>query len=251
MDLTQSFLSEFPPQILDRYTFIETRNAAAVLRASNPEQFGNLVDVLCDFYIYDSDIRVAGGNRGTIASRLDGAFEDLGWRAVRVNTEFRLVGKMKASQSGVGYDVPFHDETVHNDGFEVDNLKGRVALDVEWNAKDGNLDRDLAAYRSLYDHGMIDAAVMITRDHYSIRALAAEDLQDAEAARRLSTTTTTNTEKLRPRMTRGDSGGCPLLAIGISRNTWAGPMVPPPRRKISNTLSDLSVDVDGLLDDID
>ena len=37
----------------------------------------------------------------------------------------------------------------------------------------------------------------------------------------LGTTTTTNTEKLRPRMQRGDSGGCPLLAVAICARTWA------------------------------
>ena len=49
----------------------------------------------------------------------------------------------------------------------MDNVHGGVALDVEWNAKDGNLDRDLAAYRSLYDVGIISAGVMI--DHAGAR----------------------------------------------------------------------------------
>ncbi|MCB4825330.1 hypothetical protein LHA35_26810, partial [Roseicella sp. GB24] len=51
----------------------------------------------------------------------------------------------------------------------VDNFKGRVVLDVEWNAKDGNLDRDLASYRSWYEAGVISAGVII-RPAGSIRA---------------------------------------------------------------------------------
>jgi hypothetical protein len=41
------------------------------------------------------------------------------------------------------------------------DVKGRVALDVEWHAKDGNLDRDIVAYRALDDAGIMDGAVMV------------------------------------------------------------------------------------------
>ncbi|WP_205409713.1 BglII/BstYI family type II restriction endonuclease [Pseudothauera hydrothermalis] len=37
---------------------------------------------------------------------------------------------------------------VVQEGYLIDNVKGSVALDVEWNAKDGNLDRDFGAYRA-------------------------------------------------------------------------------------------------------
>jgi hypothetical protein len=117
---------------------------------------------------------------------------------------------------------------VSSEGFEVDNLKRRVALDVEWNAKDGNLDRDLSAYRALYDVGLLDVAVIITRDHYGISQLAAQDLRSVDAARRLGTTTTTSIEKLEDRLKRGDGGGCPVWAVGITRATWAGGGVVPP-----------------------
>lgn len=44
-----------------------------------------------------------------------------------------------------------------SESYLIDNVKDRVALDIEWHAKDGNLDRDLAAYRAFYDTGLIDA----------------------------------------------------------------------------------------------
>lgn len=222
MDLTYSYLDIFPSFILDRYTFVETRNAAAVFQASNPDHLKDLLWVLTDFRLYDADILIPGGNRGQIAYRLDKGFEDRGWRAVRVTTESKLVGQMKASMNAKNYDVEFLNTSVVNPGFEVDNMKGRVAIDVEWNAKDGNLDRDLAAYRSLYDMGLIDVATMITRDHAGIRRLASEELKSDDAYRRLGTTTTTNMAKLEDRMTRGDSGGCPVLGIGLTKATWAG-----------------------------
>lgn len=211
-----------PAELLARYTWLETRNAAAVLSASNPQQSEELLEVLQEFNVFDSDILVAGGNRGQIPIRLDSAFEQRGWSAVRINTSYSLVGRKKTKSTARGYDDMYLSSTVENEGFEVDNLKGRVALDVEWNAKDGNLDRDLSAYRALYDVGLIDCAVIITRDHEGIRRLAGEDLESEDAHRRLGTTTTTNMAKLESRMTRGDSGGCPVLAIGITRATWAG-----------------------------
>ncbi|RAN78004.1 hypothetical protein B5P43_18405 [Bacillus sp. SRB_336] len=228
MDLTHSYKTIFSPDVLEKYTFLETRNAAAVFKASNPDHFDDLIKVLSDFHLYDADLLIPGGNRGQIPTRLDHAFEDEGWRAVRITTESALVGKMKASLSAKTYDIDFLNSRVTNPGFEVDNMKGRVAIDVEWNAKDGNLDRDLAAYRSLYDMGLIDVAAMITRDHEGIRKLAGEDLNSTDAYRRLGTTTTTNMTKLEDRMTRGDGGGCPFLGIGITRTTWAGRDVPRP-----------------------
>ncbi|MDI3211777.1 BglII/BstYI family type II restriction endonuclease [Arthrobacter sp. AL12] len=228
MDLTYSFKDVFSQDILDRYTFLETRNAAAVFKASNPDHFKELAEVLSDFKLYDADIIIPGGNRGKIAYRLDKHFEELGWRAVRVTTESKLLGQMKASMNAKTYDVEFMNTSVVNPGFEVDNMKDRVAIDVEWNAKDGNLDRDLAAYRSLYDMGLIDVTTLITRDHAGIRRLAGEDLESPDSYRRLGTSTTTNMAKLEDRMTRGDSGGCPLLGIGMTQTTWAGKGVPRP-----------------------
>ena len=228
VDLTNSFETAVPADVLARYTWLETRKAAAVLGASNPEEFDDLLNVLREFWVYDSDILVAGGNRGQIPIRLDSAFERRGWSAVRINTTFSLHGVKKSKATARGYDDKFLSSTVENDGFEVDNFKSRVAVDVEWNAKDGNLDRDLSAYRALYEVGLIDCAVIITRDHEGIRRLAGEDLESEDAHRRLGTTTTTNMAKLGSRMTRGDSGGCPVLAVGITRATWAGRGVPGP-----------------------
>lgn len=222
MDLTHSFDRVVSSDVVARYQWLETRNAAAVLKASNYGEFDELLRVLSGFYVYDSDILVAGGNRGQIARRLDGAFAELGWSAVRVNTTSSLVGKRKSALNSRAYDDTFLTTTVASEGFEVDNFKSRVALDVEWNAKDGNLDRDLSAYRALYDMGLIDVAVIITRDHQGIRELAGFDLESEDAHRRLGTTTTTNLVKLEARLTRGDAGGCPVLAVGITRATWAG-----------------------------
>lgn len=229
MELTQSYQGVFPAEVLARYEWMETRQAAAILQATNPEHFDDIVNVLGGFALYDADLLVPGGNRSQIPIRLDAAFAERGWHAVRVNTKYSLEGVKKVSPTARTYTERFVSSTVSNDGFEVDNFKGRVALDVEWNGKDGALDRDLSAYRALYEVGLIDVAVIITRDLHGIRQVAALELASEDAVRRLGTTTTTNMEKLESRLTRGDAGGCPVLAVGITRATWAGLGVVAPR----------------------
>lgn len=222
MDLTQSYLRVAPASVIDRYMQAEVRNAASVLQASNPQQFEEIVHVLETFEVYDDDILTPGGNRSRIPIRLDNAFHSLGWRAVRINSEFGLHGKAKRSPTSQDYSDDFLSSSVRSAGFETDNMKDRVVVDVEWNAKDGNLDRDLSAYRTLYEYGLIDGAVIITRDHEGIRYLAENELGSADAVRRLGTQTTTNLRNLTARLTRGDAGGCPVWAVAISFDTWAG-----------------------------
>ena len=67
--------------------------------------------------------------------------------------------------------------------------------------------------------------MLLTRTHDDLRELARElaraaGRSDDEVRSRLSTSTTTHLGKLESRMTRGDAGGCPLLAVAISRRCW-------------------------------
>jgi hypothetical protein len=212
VELTRSFERVFPSALLDRYEFRETRNAAAVLSAAAPDALAEIVDVLTDFELAPEDVLGAGGNKSNVAARLDRAFRQRGWREGRVDTRVTLEARLMP-YAAVGETTPRSTTTeVLNEGYKVDNFKGRVALDVEWNAKDGNLDRDLAAYRALYDAATIDVAVIITRTQEDLRALA---LRLNPKTTKFNTTTTTNLGKLEPRLSRGDGGGCPVLAIAV------------------------------------
>ena len=88
--------------------------------------------------------------------------------------------------------------------YNVDNVKGRVGLDVEWHAKDGNLDRDIAAYRSFYDAGIIDCGVTVTMTRESLREWA---LGIDPETKKFMTSTTTNLTKVRPKLGGGGGGG--------------------------------------------
>jgi hypothetical protein len=211
--LTDSYQGPLGPSVAARFDVAETRNAARVLRATNPDEFADLVDVLGAFSLDPArDLLAAGGNESTTAARLNGAFRVRGWReaSYRVTVSSELV--LRAP--GAPTDVTRATSTTST--YLVDNVKGRVALDVEWHAKDGNLDRDLAAYRALYDSGIIDGAVIVTVTRASLRAWA---LTLDPSTTKFQTTTVTSLEKLLPRLERGDGGGCPVLVAAVCDRT--------------------------------
>jgi hypothetical protein len=212
VELTESYRLVPPQTLLDRYEFAETRNAAAVLKASNLPEFEDVVSVLTEFVLASTDITEPGRNKSQVAQRLDTAFRELGWREgqyeVRVTTTLIRQPWRTAGEREPHATV---SEAIAQ-GYKVDDLKSRVALDGEWNAKDGNLSRDLASYRVFYEHAIIDCAVLVTRTQEDMRELAIQ----MGAGTKFGTTTTTNLEKLVPMMQRGDVGGCPLLAVAIT-----------------------------------
>jgi hypothetical protein len=216
-----------PSSVRKRWAFLETSSAAAVLRSVCPDEWRDIVEVLAAFSLEPSRWLKKGGNRGDIAKIIDGMFAERGWREIRVDLATQGVLMTKA-----GKEVERLDE-VYQEGYLVDNFKGRVALDVEWNAKDGNLDRDLSAYRAWHEAGVISAAVLITQDRAALKDLArqlwAEHQQTLPARRRnaklpidLGTSTTTNLEKAALRVRRGVMGTCPLLIVAATSATWNG-----------------------------
>lgn len=225
VDLTYSFKDTFPPNILERYQFAETRNAAAILDSTNPDAFSQIVRALSNFVLKTSDFITPGGQETELAARLNDSFRRQGWREARVDTRTRLTLVLEPyTPAGERRTTETETET-HSKGYKVDNFKDRVALDVEWNAKDGNLDRDISAYRALYDNALIDVGVMVTRTQTDLRDLGfrlgrAHGFDEKRAKQILGTTTTTNSDKLIPRITRGDAGGCPFLGIFICAKTY-------------------------------
>jgi hypothetical protein len=216
-----------PPAIRQRWDFLETSSAAAVLRAVCPAEWADIVDVLGTFQLDPAFWLKAGGSRGDVAKAIDEMFGQRGWCERRVDLQTQGVLYAKNNKE-VGR-LPI----VEQEGYLVDNFKGRVALDVEWNAKDGNLDRDLSAYRAWHEAGVISAAVLITQNRLALKALA-EDLwrtyqkslpmeeRKAKLPIDLDTSTTTNLEKAALRVRRGVMGTCPLLVVAASASTWNG-----------------------------
>lgn len=215
------------PNIRARWTFLETSSAAAVMRAVCPDEWRDIAEVLATFSLDPAHWLKSGGNRGDVAKDIDLMFSQRGWQEVRVDLVTQ--GVLISKKGEVLDRLP----PMEQEGYLVDNFKGRVALDVEWNAKDGNLDRDLSAYRAWHEAGVISAAVLITQDRLALKLLAeklwadyqstlAENERTAKLPIDLSTSTTTNLEKAALRVRRGVMGTCPLLVVAATQATWNG-----------------------------
>ena len=235
---TRTYADLLPADLLDRYEFMETGSATAIAHVTSPDQLTEVIGVLRHFSLTSQMLLTRGGNRGPIPIIIDTAFDILNWYEARVDMYRRAYVFAGSNAEGVK-DDPFGDRAnkhliseVYQQGYAVDNLKGRIALDVEWNPKDGNLDRDFSAYRAWHQEGLIDVAILITRMHAETNRITneawAEFVSHHPEHERTTqpvsykTTTTANFEKARERILRGDLGTCPILVVGIGEKTWDG-----------------------------
>ena len=235
---TDSYIHTMPSSILRRYKFLETRSATSLAAAVCPDEFADICQVLDQFTLSPQLLLAKGGNRGAIPHLIDEAFEHRGWQEARIDL-FRRTYLFRGQNATPVADDPLGERAdahcisdTYQTGYSVDNFKGRVALDVEWNPKDGNLDRDFSAYRAWHEEGVIDVAFLITRVHADTRSLAnsawsnyiSMHPQYAGVSQTVDfkTTTTANFEKARERILRGDLGTCPILLIGVGEPTWDG-----------------------------
>jgi len=216
-----------PSEARDHWSFMETNSASAVMSAVCPEEWDDIVSVLSSYRLEPQYWLRAGGNRGDIAEQVDNAFHDRGWRETRLDLSTRGLLFSKDGEK-IG-ELP----EVYQEGYLVDNFKKRVVLDVEWNAKDGNLDRDLASYRSWYEAGVISAGVIITKDRRPLLELARklwsdyqETIPEDERVKKLpidlTTSTVTAFDKAQMRVRRGVMGPCPVLIVAANQSTWDG-----------------------------
>lgn len=249
MELTESWRAVLPTTITDRYDFIETRNAAATFKASHPDLFDDMVMVLEEFYFDVERIVRPGGSKHFISAELDEAFRETGWREAKF-VQTLVTDLILNPYRPAGERVKEHRLSENKyEGHQIDNVKGRVGLDVEWNPKDGNLDRDFSNFRNLYDAGVLDLGVLVVRRGEGMRELWRDTIETAKGlfpdldlsgrvrsddppwtirlkktpSDPLGTSTTSNFEKLVPRVERGDGGGCPILAVAITTNCYRPP----------------------------
>lgn len=216
-----------PASARDHWEFMETNSAAAVMQAVCPTEWQDIIHILSTYRLKPEFWLKTGGNRGDIAAQIDARFAERGWKEARLDLETRgLLFSRKNEEIGM---LP----AVRQEGYLVDNYKGRIVLDVEWNAKDGNLDRDLASYRSWYEAGVISAGVIITKDRLPLLTLARRLWSEYEASIPeeertgrlpidLQTSTTTTFDKAQMRVRRGVMGTCPVLIVAASEKTWDG-----------------------------
>ncbi len=216
-----------PAAARDHWRFMETNSACAVMKAVCPAEWADIVEVLSTYRLNPQDWLKPGGNRGDIAAQIDELFHAKGWRETRLDlsTHGLLFSKDDVKVGEL--------DPIYQKGYLVDNFKGRIVLDVEWNAKDGNLDRDLASYRSWFEAGVISAGVIITKDRLALLKLARQlwgdhqlTLPEGDRVKKLpidlTTSTVTAFDKAEMRVRRGVMGSCPVMIVAATEATWDG-----------------------------
>lgn len=187
-----STLHLVPDDLRELYHVDEWRNAAGVLSTACPVEWEEIIEVLRQFRLRRSEIVAAGGAKSPIARQIDGGFYRLGWQEKQFATAIKLDSET--------YESPTH---------KIDCLKGRVALEVEWNNKDPFFDRDLNNFRLLFDLRAIDVGVIVTRGS-ELQAIFKSLGKGASYG-----ASTTHRDKLLPRIEGGGGGGCPVLTFAI------------------------------------
>ena len=187
-----STLHLVPEDLQQMYHVREWRNAAGILSTACPNEWQDIIEVLRAFRLLRSEIEAAGGRKSPIANQIDGGFYQRGWQEKQFQTAIKI-----------------DDDVFESPTHKIDCLKGRVALEVEWNNKDPFFDRDLNNFRLLFDLRAIDVGIVITRST-ELQAIFKSLGKGSSYG-----SSTTHHTKLWPRIEGGGGGGCPVLTFAI------------------------------------
>ena len=208
-----------PLNIIKNFEIFNYNHAAEILSQSFAGELADVVSVLSSLKISEEDILQAGGNESPIPPKFSEILEPKGWKEIRISGDLLIkFFPRKGARRGVFSESPDDQKTITNyiDGHNIDFVKGRIAVDVEWNSKDQTFDRDLFAMRTYYECDIISVGIIITRS---------ESLNTIFKRLGIMTkygSSTTWMGKLLPRLDSRRHGGCPILAIGITPNCITG-----------------------------
>lgn len=190
-------LRSLPDFILRHYEVHEWKHACAILEQDFAGEWNDICQVLTEFRLRRSWIAVGGGRKSKVSESIDSALYARGWAEKQFKTEIVVDGARSES--------PTH---------QIDCVKNRIALEIEWNNKDPFFDRDLNNFRLLFELRAVSVGVIVTR---------CDDLQDIFdmlGRGKSYGSSTTHMSKLLPRIDGGGGGGCPVLVFGIRKELY-------------------------------
>ena len=188
------FLPEF---IRANYQIMEVHHASAILERDFPQEWNDMCAALMAFRLKRSHIVKPGGRKSQVATTLDSFLYNRGWREKHFDTRITVDGHDRVS--------PTHS---------IDCYKNNIGIEIEWNNKDPFYDRDLNNFRLLFQLKTISVGVIITR------CTELQAIFDELGRGDSYGSSTTHFGKLIPKLNGGGSGGCPVLAFGITRSLY-------------------------------
>ena len=201
-----------PKSIVEKYELYNFNSAVEILTQSHSEEFFDIIQALERFRITTEDIITPGGNESSVPKKLSALLRPLDWKELEISGDLavRLFEGKKQKE--------FSREFVLKEfisGHKIDYVKGEIAVDLEWNSKDQTFDRDLYAFRTFYECGVITCGIIITRSEKlnAVFSALGENIKKKYGA------STTWMGKLLPRIHARRHGGCPMLVVGITPET--------------------------------
>lgn len=200
-----------PNNISEKYEFFNYNHALEILTGSFPSEWSEILHALETVSIKSADLIQSGGNESPIPPKFNEVLDPLGWREIKISGDLIVKIYPRKGKKGRFSDEYEDTKVIPNyiDGHNIDFVKGRVALDVEWNSKDQTYDRDLFAMRTYHECDIISVGIIITRSESLNRIFKELGIHQKYGA------STTWMGKLLPRLDSRRHGGCPILAIGI------------------------------------
>ncbi len=202
-----------PNDISKKFEFLNYNHAIEILSVTFLSEWNEILSSLKNFSINKNEICQSGGNESPIPPKFSNQLNPLGWKEIKITGDLliKFYPRKNNTKSGIFSEESNDQKLIKNyiDGHNIDFIKGRVALDIEWNSKDQTFDRDLFAMRTYYECDIISVGIIITRSEQLNPVFKKLGVISKYGA------STTWMGKLKPRLESRRHGGCPLLAIGI------------------------------------
>lgn len=209
------------PELRERYDFRNYNHALEILTQAFPAEWNDIKTFLSAFTITLRDLEESGGNESAVPVKLRNSLAPRRWKSVQVTGDLHIKYFEKVVDQRRYEAEPYREEVVSGylTSRAVDFLKHRVAVICAWNSKDSIFDRDLESLKMFYEANIISAGILITRGSDFNDALEGVCYSNGEPVKKYGTSTT-YMEKLLPRLDSRQNGGCPILAIGISKRCF-------------------------------
>ncbi len=192
-----------PADLMKLYEVYDHMHAAAILANEFPDEFADLCHALREFRFTEKQVKTPGGNESEIPKAFSRLLRPR-WKTENLKAELRIDDKPVPLQS-----------------HKIDYLRGRVALDLEWNSKDQTFDRDLNAFSEFHRYGKISVGVLVTRSQELDPWFASLGAYVDSRGKKMKYSakygaSTTQMGQLERRLTAGRGGVCPVLIFGIT-----------------------------------
>lgn len=215
LELIMNLCTDHIPDIIkNKFEFLNYNHALEILQTSFQDEWKDISLALRRFYLTKLDIMQGGGNESPIPPKFSKILSPRGWKEIKITGDLciKFYPRKQGTRGGVFARKAENEKIIKNyiDGYNIDYVKSRVAIDVEWNSKDQTFDRDLFAMRTYYECDIISVGVIITRSESLNNTFRELNIINKYGA------STTWMGKLKPRLDARRHGGCPLLAVGIT-----------------------------------